>query len=534
MEDKMIRMALSLALLLSLALFMASCSDDTSSDIGDSGTSIVTIQKPWDGTTRDGVVPVLVTATDPDEIGSVELYVAGELMATDDRAPFEFEWDMSSITDGSATSIYAIAVDAYNNRTESEVVTVTKGANAAPDVTITSPAAEVTILQDEALALAGEADDFENGALGEESFEWSTDLMGTIQLDDNGEFRGFTVGEHTLTLTAYDNDGVEGYASIKVTVEDNPANNNAYIAAGTYPIADPVFKQRTVVLSRPYWISKTEVSVKEFVEGFDQITGEKSGKRAIIGGFMEDRMEDINGKEVTYFPNLYAADPELDESNPNFDDLVYKDHPAIFIMYLEACDYCNAISTRDGLTPVYTYYDQRDNILEDAYNNIKRIRAVEIDRSANGWRMPTEAEWEVAARGGLMGKKFPWGDSTTLAKANSLSDPTLVNVFPLIDNRGPVPVKSYQPNGYGLYQMVGNVAEMCMDEYTTAPPSGYDPLGNTLDKLPEYVVKGGHWNNFGDKLQIGIRELTIPFNPSWKGGSAWSSSIGFRVVRNAD
>ncbi|MCH8293701.1 SUMF1/EgtB/PvdO family nonheme iron enzyme [Candidatus Poribacteria bacterium] len=72
-------------------------------------------------------------------------------------------------------------------------------------------------------------------------------------------------------------------------------------------------------------------------------------------------------------------------------------------------------------------------------------------------RLPTEAEWEFAARGGLAGKRFPWGDEDPDEKRANY--------------RGNVgkttPVGQYSPNDYGLYDMAGNVFEWCMDEYDT-------------------------------------------------------------------
>jgi formylglycine-generating enzyme required for sulfatase activity len=203
-------------------------------------------------------------------------------------------------------------------------------------------------------------------------------------------------------------------------------------------------------------------------------------------------------------------------------------HPVYLVDWFDAVKWCNARSQQAGLTPVY----YTDKALTQVYTSGDNGTLVFVNWANNGCRLPTEAEWEKAARGGLIGHRFPWGDTISESQANYYGDPPVdsYDLGPLGFNASfatggtpyTSPVGSFAPNGYGLYDMAGNVFEWCWDWYGTpyGQPMTTNPTGSGSGIYR--VFRGGNWNMAAGNDRCSGRSANYPYA---------TGNFGFRCAR---
>ena len=237
------------------------------------------------------------------------------------------------------------------------------------------------------------------------------------------------------------------------------------IPAGSFQMSGPAWEgiissthyQRQVTITRPFLISKTEITQRLWL----QVMGRKAG-----------------------FFN------ECGDKNP-----------VETVSWYEAVEFCNRLSDMDGLNPCYLI--NGDDV---AWT------------SCTGYRLPTEAEWEYAARGGSV-EQFNTPEQETINASEMLPK----ECTKCKANMGPKIVGCSPPNKFGLQDMIGNVFEWCWDWYEEDPDSQpkIDPEGPASGK--RHVIRGGGWCEPAPSCQSADRLTPSPHMRS--------NDLGFRVVR---
>lgn len=291
--------------------------------------------------------------------------------------------------------------------------------------------------------------------------------------------------------------------SIKVT-EPNPPTNMVFIPGGTFQMGDVLndFNNATPVHSAtvsPFYFGKYEVTSQQAIQVWQW---------AYDNGLISTSSEGVlspDGTTNVIFSVYHGNSPNKGhDSDVVFTNRIFgikasrTNYPCIWISWYGAVTYCNLLSIKEGR--------------EQCYN----LTNWTCDFTKNGYRLPTETEWEWAARGGYEGLRFPWADTNVIthARANYRStnafswDVSPTRGFnPLFTNYPPcysAPVGYFAPNNFGLYDMTGNVWEWCWDWAGRYPSAAQvDPTGPTTGTSKTF--RGGSWLTIAQSVTCASR-----------------------------
>ncbi|MCS6965417.1 MAG: SUMF1/EgtB/PvdO family nonheme iron enzyme [Candidatus Kapabacteria bacterium] len=289
----------------------------------------------------------------------------------------------------------------------------------------------------------------------------------------------------------------------------NTVASHRFQEAGTYTVVARLFDQSTGTL----W------AIGALVANIRPTPAPPPMVLLLPGRFLMGSLRDISEQpvhEVVLTRSLLISPTEVTQSlwdsvmgyNPSW--FRGERRPVENITWWEAIDFCNRLSLRHGLRPCY----------------VVRGDTVLWERTANGYRLPTEAEWEYACRAGSTTDTYagdlvqPWGGCDD-------EEPLLQELawYCRNSNDQTHPVGQKRPNAFGLYDMLGNVAEWVWDWFSSTAYGSHelqDPVGppSGMDR----VVRGGGWNLGSFHLRSASRV----------GCSPWlhTPAIGFRIVRN--
>jgi len=243
----------------------------------------------------------------------------------------------------------------------------------------------------------------------------------------------------------------------------------------------------------PFSIDTVAVSIarfEEFVEATGFVTeAEHFGWSFVFGGFLPDDFPDTRGvADAPWWRQVYGANWRH-PAGPASDITDIADHPVTHVSWNDAKAFC----------------------------------------AWSGTRLPTEAEWEYSARGGRASSVFPWGDELEPGGEHRMN--VFQGTFPAENTMddgyaGPSPVDSFPPNGFGLYNVTGNVWEWCADWFDPgyyAHSGSRDPIGPSAGT--HRVMRGGSYlchASYCRRYRVAARSANTP--------DSSTGNLGFRVV----